>query len=130
MIIGLGNDICNQERIAQSLEKFGEKFAAKILVASEMDEWQAASDKVNYIAQKFAAKEAIYKAIAHSISPPPSWHDAMISHDDEGRPIVSLSNRCHNALQECVPSGKTVEYHLTLSDELPYIYAVCLVSVR
>ena len=130
MIIGLGNDICNQERIARSLEKFGDKFAAKILGAAEMDEWRLASDKVNYVAKKFAAKEAIYKATAHAISPPPSWHDATITHDDRGRPIVSLSIRCHNALQEYAPSGKTVDYHLTLSDELPYIYAVCLVSVR
>lgn len=130
MIIGIGNDICNETRIENAFERYGTRFINRILTASEIEEMAKRSSKVNYLAKHFAAKEAIYKAIAHAISPPPSWHDAEILHDKAGRPIVTLSNRCHNALSSLAEAGQEARYHLTLSDDHPYIFAVFIASVE
>ena len=130
MIIGIGNDICNEARVAKAYERHGMRFMERILTSAELSEMETRSHKVNYLAKHFAAKEAIYKAIAHKISPPPSWHDAEILHDEAGRPLVTLSNRCHNALSDLTTSGQSLSYHLSLSDDKPYIFAVFIASIQ
>ena len=129
MIIGIGNDICNEERIEKAYERHGPRFANLILTKAEIKEMEKRSKTSNYLAKHFAAKEAIYKAIAHAITPPPKWHDAEILHDDTGRPIVTLSNRCHKALLELAPHGQDVRYHLSLSDDTPFIFAIFIASI-
>ena len=130
MIIGIGNDICNETRIEQAFERHGERFINRILTPSEIEEMETRSSQVNYLAKHFAAKEAIYKAIAHKIMPPPSWNDAEILHTKAGRPIVTLSIRCHNALTSLAQSGQSVHYHLSLSDDTPYIFAIFIASIE
>ena len=126
MIIGIGNDICNMTRIAQAYERHGARFCAKILTAAEQDEMAQRGQKDAYLAKRFAAKEAIYKAIAHHISPPPSWHDACILNDAHGRPIVRLSKRCQAALDAAADAPITL--HLSLSDDDPFAFAICIAS--
>ena len=126
MIVGIGNDICNMTRIAQAYERHGARFCAKILTHAEQDEMAQRSQKDAYLAKRFAAKEAIYKAIAHHISPPPSWHDACILNDGQGRPIVRLSERCQTALDAVAPAPVTL--HLSLSDDDPFAFAICIAS--
>ncbi len=126
MILGLGNDVCNSDRIAKAYERHGARFCAKILTPAEQDEMQGRGQKTAYLAKRFAAKEAIYKAIAAHISPPPSWHDAEVLNDAAGKPIVTLSKRCQKALDET--AGASVILHLTLSDDTPFAFAVCIAS--
>ena len=92
MILGIGNDICNGARIKKAFERHGERFVAKILTDAEQAQMQSRSSDIAYLAKRFAAKEAIYKAISDHMSPPPSWHDAEILNDENGKPIVTLSD--------------------------------------
>ena len=126
MIVGLGNDICNIERIAKAIARHGARFCNKILTEGERAEMAERRQEAAYLAKRFAAKEAIYKAIAHHITPPPSWQDAEILNDASGRPIVALSARCQNALDEKI--GATVALSLSLSDDHPFAFAVCIAS--
>ena len=128
MILGVGNDICNIERIETAHQRHGLRFTAKILTPAECDEMAARGQKTAYLAKRFAAKEAIYKAIAHHIAPPPSWHDAWILNDAAGRPIVSLSQRCQSALDELAKAPVTIS--LSLSDDHPFAFAVCIASTN
>ena len=128
MILGIGNDICNMTRIAKAYERHGARFCAKILTDPEQEEMAQRGQKVAYLAKRFAAKEAIYKAIAHHISPPPSWHDAAVLNDAHGRPIVTLSERCQQALDKV--GNRTACVSLSLSDDAPFAFAVCIVSVK
>ena len=144
MIIGIGNDICNIERIKRVHRQFGVRFVKRILTKAEQIEMEKRSDKEAYLAKRFSAKEAIYKAIAAHISPPPSWHDAEILNDAHGKPIVSLSMRCNKALKDHVTSlyaqegyqeghqeeygESNIAYHLSLSDDAPFAFSVFLVS--
>ena len=126
MIVGLGNDICNIERIAKAFERHGTRFCEKILTDAERTQMTERGQNIAYLAKRFAAKEAIYKAIAHHITPPPSWQDAEILNDASGRPIVALSARCQNALDERF--GANVALSLSLSDDHPFAFAVCIAS--
>ena len=126
MIIGIGNDICNITRIAKAYERHGERFCQKILTDAEQGEMAQRGNGVAYLAKRFAAKEAIYKAIAHHITPAPSWHDASILNDAAGRPIVTLSQRCQQALDRA--ANAPVRLHLSLSDDDPFAFAVCIAS--
>ena len=126
MIYGIGNDICNIERIDKAYQRHGSRFTARILTQAETDEMSERGQKTAYLAKRFAAKEAIYKAIAHHIVPPPSWHDAEILNDAAGKPIVSLSKRCQSALDELAKAPVTIS--LSLSDDHPFAFAVCIAS--
>lgn len=124
MILGIGNDVCNGDRINRAYERHGARFCQKILTSAEQSEMANRGQKGGYLAKRFAAKEAIYKAIAHHISPPPSWHDAEILNDDAGRPIVSLSPRCQAILDGI--ANAPVRLSLSLSDDAPFAFAVCI----
>ena len=129
MIIGVGCDICNQTRIEKVATKYPERFIPKILTNAEMTQMQSRSDKMAFLAKRFAAKEAIYKAISAHISPPPSWHDAEILNNEAGQPLVTLSERCHNALGKLAGGNDhKIACHLSLSDDAPFVMAVFIVS--
>ena len=128
MILGLGNDICNSERIHKVFARHKERFTTRILTQNEQREFIKRNHDLAFLTNRFAAKEAIYKAIASHISPPPSWQDAEILNDAHGKPIVTLSQRCHQALIEAAQGPVYVQ--LSLSDEAPYAYAVCIVETK
>ena len=126
VIMGIGNDICNIERIEAAIARHGDRFVTKILTTAECDIYYAKSQGSAYLAKRFAAKEAIYKAIASHITPKPSWHDAEILNDADGQPIVTLSKRCQACLNE--KAGAPVQLSLSLSDDVPFAFAVCIAS--
>ncbi|MGC6517879.1 MAG: holo-ACP synthase [Candidatus Puniceispirillaceae bacterium] len=126
MIVGVGNDICNIDRIDKAYQRHGDKFAVKILTPAEQDIFARHPQKIAYLAKRFAAKEAIYKAIQAHIVPPPSWQDAEILNDEAGRPIVRLSTRCQQALDGYANAPVTLS--LSLSDDTPFAFAVCIAS--
>ena len=128
MILGLGNDICNSARIERIFARHGARFTNRILTAAELAQFNKRTSKIAYLTNRFAAKEAIYKAIASYMAPPPSWHDAEILNDAQGKPIVALSKRCDQAL-ECAANGP-VHVLLSLSDDAPYAFAVCIVETK
>ena len=128
MILGIGNDICNITRIEEAVARHGDKFYAKILTVREQSQCDARHSQTAYLAKRFAAKEAIYKAISQHVSPKPSWHDAEILNDADGKPIVTLSKRVQDALDEC--ANAPVMISLTLSDDAPFAFAVCIASTK
>ncbi len=70
MIYGIGTDIVESARIAQSLRRFGERFARRILTDSELQEYQASSKPILFLASRFAAKEALSKAMGTGLRHP------------------------------------------------------------
>ncbi len=108
MIIGIGTDIISLERIEYALEAFGSKFLQRILTVRERNyfiEIHNKENKIAYLAKRFAAKEAISKALGVGIGENLSFQDIEISNNDLGKPIVTLVNI------------EKVTVHLSLSDE-------------
>jgi holo-[acyl-carrier protein] synthase len=127
MIIGLGNDLVDIRRIEDSLERFGERFVAKVFTEAERAtaERRAGRARAGAYAKRFAAKEALVKALGkHGVG----WHDIEVTNDPEGRPVLSLSGGAAALLERRVPSGMAARLHLTLSDDYPLAQAVVIVE--
>lgn len=88
---GLGNDIIEIERVRQSIERHGQHFLNRLFSQAEQDYCYKFKDPVPHFAGRFAAKEAIAKALGTGFGAELSWHDLEILGDEHGKPIVHLT---------------------------------------
>ena len=113
MTIAIGTDIVEIQRIASALERQGHKFVQRILTESEIIEYQARGNSVAFLAKRFAAKEAIAKALGTGIGRGISFQHMVVSNNSEGAPQVELQA---NAAERLKQLGGT-NVLLSLSDE-------------
>tara|TARA_B110001454_G_scaffold18246_1_gene16695 strand:- start:40672 stop:41055 length:384 start_codon:yes stop_codon:yes gene_type:complete len=123
-IKGIGTDLLDQRRIAAVVERQGERFSQRILTAQELIVWVDRNRSVNYLAKRFAAKEAIAKALGTGIAKGVGFQQMMIASDDAGKPIVTLNG---NALARAKELGAE-QVMLSLSDEGDMILAFAILS--
>ena len=128
MIFGIGTDICDIRRIRASLERHGERFAAKILSDGELKTWQERSTRwpdrgVSYLATRFSAKEAFSKAIGIGMRMPMTWRSCEIAKAVSGKPEIVL----HGALKVWF-EAQQLTAHITLTDETDYAASFCVVE--
>ena len=128
MIYGIGTDVCDIRRIRASVERHGERFAAKILSAAELKTWQARSARwpargLRYLATRFSAKEAFSKAIGLGMRMPMTWRHCEISNAASGKPYIVL----HGALKDWCEQRK-LSIHITVTDETDYAASFCVVE--
>ena len=113
MIIGIGTDLCEIGRIQAALDRFGPRFAAKILVASELTRFARHRKPAAYLAKRFAAKEAFSKAMGTGIHFPVNWHNVWVENERFGRPVLRYSD----ALQGLMQQRGVARSHLSITDE-------------
>jgi holo-[acyl-carrier protein] synthase len=124
MTIAIGTDIVEIQRIASALERQGDKFVQRILTESEMAEYQARGNSVAFLAKRFAAKEAIAKALGTGIGRGISFQHMVVSNNAEGAPQVELQA---NAAERLKQLGGT-NVLLSLSDEKNYALAYVVIT--
>ena len=100
MILGIGIDIIEVARVHASVERFGERFLKRILLADEIAYCQAHKKPAPFIAARFAAKEAISKAFGTGIGAKLGWHDMEVKRRESGEPFVALHGNGEKLLQE------------------------------
>ncbi len=123
MIIGIGTDICDIRRIEQSIEKFGDRFKDKIFTEQERAYCESKSGAASYYAKRWAAKEAVAKALAGPRTKSLSWQDVEIVNKPSGRPSVNLYRGARRRMNSRTPDGFTGKIFLSLSDDYPYAQA-------
>jgi holo-[acyl-carrier-protein] synthase len=128
MIYGVGTDICDIRRIRSSLERHGERFAAKVLAEGELTTWKARSARwpergVRYLATRFSAKEAFSKAIGLGMRMPMTWRLCEIANLPSGAPVVVL----HGGLKTWF-EAQGLQAKVTLGDETDYAVSFCIVE--
>ena len=127
MIVGLGSDICNIERIAESYKRFGRHFVERCFGKKEQAEFPDESQTKQYaeaLAKRFAAKEAFAKALGTGFRSGLQWAEIEILHEDSGKPYFSLSG---SALRAVEKFGAT-KIWISLSDEYPFAQAVVILE--
>ena len=124
MIVGLGTDVVEIARIESTIERLGDKFIARILTPSEQEEYKTHSQGVRFLAKRFCAKEACAKALGTGIGRGVSWQHMKITHDEWGKPLLSLTEGAHARLQTL--AGERL--HLSLSDEQHYVVATVIID--
>ena len=113
MIYGIGTDILRIERIEQLYEKYGQALAERLLSRIELLEWRSVGNKTNFLAKRFAAKEAFAKAVHTGLRSPVTLHHISIAHDKLGRPEFVVES----PLQEWLRQQGIGRVHLSLSDD-------------
>ena len=113
MIYGVGTDVVEIARIEQALARFGERFAQRILCQPELARFRAHRLPANYLAKRFAAKEAFTKALGTGIHAPANWHGVWVRNLPSGKPVLEYSE----ALKELLRSRRVSASHLSLTDE-------------
>ena len=130
MILGVGTDICDIRRIRALVERHGERFARKTFTEIERAKCDARPDPVPCYAKRFAAKEAVAKALATDDSGALSWQDVEVINRLSGRPDVLLHGGAAERLRAITPDGHTAAIRLSLSDERDYAVAFAVVEAR
>ncbi len=130
MIYGIGTDICDVRRIRASVERHGERFAAKVLSDAELATWKARSARwpergLRYLATRFSAKEAFSKAIGLGMRMPMSWKLCEIANERSGKPVIVL----HGELKTWF-EAQDLQAYITVTDETDYAASFCVVETR
>jgi holo-[acyl-carrier protein] synthase len=113
MIYGVGTDIIEIPRIAAALERFGEKFARRILCEPELRRFATHRLPAAFLAKRFAAKEAFTKALGTGIHAPANWHGVWVSNLRSGKPTLQFTA----ALQAMLDARGVGHAHVSLTDE-------------
>jgi holo-[acyl-carrier protein] synthase len=129
MIIGIGNDLCNIERVQRSLDEFGERFEARVFTRGERAKAQGRLRKAETYAKRFAAKEACAKALGTGVPRRGvHWQHFDVVNLPSGAPTLALSGGAKARLEAITPSGHVARIHLTLTDDHPWAEAQVIIE--
>ncbi len=134
-ILGIGTDLCSIIRIHSVYQKHGNRFVNRILNPLEQEQHNRrygqlhtkTSDIGCFLAKRFAAKEAISKAMGTGIGAL-NWHDISILSDHAGAPRVHLSQNGMRLLNDRFPKLGSAEVYISLTDDYPYAQAFALIQ--
>jgi holo-[acyl-carrier protein] synthase len=119
VIYGIGTDIVRVTRLQVSLERYGERFAARILAQTELDAFRCSARQAHFLAKRFAAKEAMAKALGTGFRDGLSLRDITVSNDTLGKPELVFSS----CLEQRLQTVGVMQGHLSLSDEQEFAVA-------
>jgi holo-[acyl-carrier protein] synthase len=124
VILGIGTDLCDIGRIERALERFGERFAERILVASELERFHHRRKRAAYLAKRFAAKEAFSKALGTGIRFPVNWHNVWVENERSGKPTLKFSR----PLAALLKRRGIKSVYVSLTDEIGMACAFVIVE--
>lgn len=131
MILGIGTDLANIERIQGTLDRFGDRFRNRVF--TPLEQAKAASrphgEAATY-AKRWAAKEACSKALGTGLAMGISWIDMAVSNMRTGQPVMHLTGWAAERLAEMTPPGHEAIVHVTLTDDHPWAQAFVVIEAR
>ena len=131
MIIGLGSDLCNIERIQSSLDRFGERFELRVFTEIERAKAQRRQlTRAGTYAKRFAAKEAFSKAVGTGFRAGVFMKDIGVVNAKSGAPTLALTGGAALRLAALTPDGHEAIIHLTLTDDHPWAQAFVVIEAR
>ncbi len=131
MIVAIGSDLCNIERIQASLERWGEKFENRVFTEIEKAKGNSRPfTKAGTLAKRFAAKEAFSKAVGTGFKRGVFMKDIGVVNMRSGAPTLQLGGGAASRLAEITPEGHQAVIHLTLTDDHPWAQAFVVIEAR
>jgi holo-[acyl-carrier protein] synthase len=130
MIIGIGADCCDVERIAGAIERRGDRFLARLFTEAEQAAGAKRHEPAAYFARRFAAKEACAKALGSGITGRVGWHDVEVVNGPKGQPILRLTGGALRRAHRLMPKGHELALHVSLADDPPMALAFVIVEAR
>jgi holo-[acyl-carrier protein] synthase len=130
MILGIGTDLANIDRIAGTLERFGDRFRHRVFTPTEIAKAERRADTVGTYAKRWAAKEACSKALGTGLRMGISWRDMAVSNLRSGQPVMHLTGWAAERLAQMTPEGHEAVVHVTLTDDHPWAQAFVVIEAR
>jgi holo-[acyl-carrier protein] synthase len=131
MIVGIGSDLCNIERIENSLERFGERFLDRVFTDVEKAKAQSRPhSRAGTLAKRFAAKEAFSKAVGTGFKRGVHMKDIGVVNSPSGAPTLRLAGGAKARLDALAPEGHAIDIHLTMTDDYPWAQAFVILEAR
>ncbi|HAU13308.1 MAG: holo-ACP synthase [Pseudomonadales bacterium] len=124
MIVGIGTDIVTVSRMAENLERMGDRFARRLLTETEYKEYEKKHNGAAYLAKRFAAKEAAVKAMGTGFAEGITWKHVAVCNDDKGAPFLELSGPASDKAKVL----GVVRAHLSISDEKEHAVAFVILE--
>ena len=131
MIVGIGSDLCNIERIQNSLDRFGDRFLDRVF--TDVEKAKAASrphTRAGTLAKRFAAKEAFSKAVGTGFKRGVHMKDIGVVNLASGAPTLRLTGGAKARLDALAPEGHAIDIHLTMTDDHPWAQAFVILTAR
>jgi len=131
IVLGLGNDLCNIDRIRNSIDRFGDRFIRRIFTDAEIAKANRRElTRAATYAKRFAAKEACAKALGTGIRRGVFFRDMGVVNLPSGQPTLKLTGGAAERLAVMTPAGMVPDIHLTITDDDPWAQAVVLITAR
>ncbi|QHQ37504.1 holo-ACP synthase [Algicella marina] len=128
MILGIGTDLCNIDRISGTLERFGDRFRNRVFTEIEQRKAERRADTAGTYAKRWAAKEACSKALGTGLRMGISWKDMRVSNISTGQPRMEVTGWAAERLAEMTPPGYEAHIHVTLTDDHPWAQAFVIIE--
>ena len=131
MIVGLGSDLCNIQRIEKSLERFGDRFLDRVFTDLEQAKAKSRPHTIaGTLAKRFAAKEAFSKAVGTGFKRGVFMKDIGVVNLPSGAPTLQLTGGAKARLDALAPEGHAIDVHLTMTDDYPWAQAFVILTAR
>ena len=128
MILGIGTDLANIDRIAGTLDRFGDRFRNRVFTEVEQAKAERRADAAGTYAKRWAAKEACSKALGTGLRMGISWKDMAVSNLKSGQPRMELTGWAATRLADMTPEGHEAVIHVTLTDDHPWAQAFVVIE--
>jgi holo-[acyl-carrier protein] synthase len=130
VILGIGTDLANIERIAATLERFGDRFRNRVFTETEQAKAERRADTPGTYAKRWAAKEACSKALGTGLRMGIAWKDMRVSNLHIGQPVMEVTGWAKERLDALTPAGHEALIHVTLTDDHPWAQAFVVIEAR
>jgi holo-[acyl-carrier protein] synthase len=128
MILGVGTDMANIDRISGTLDRFGDRFRNRVFTKVEQHKAAQRKDVAGTYAKRWAAKEACSKALGTGLAMGISWKDMSVKNLHTGQPVMELTGWAAKRLAEMTPAGHKAVVHVSLTDDHPWAQAFVVID--
>ncbi len=130
MIIGIGSDIININRIESVINKYGNRFIKRVYSQVEIDKSESRANRIASYAKRFAAKEACSKALGTGFRKGVFMKDLSVVNLSSGKPTMKLTGGALERVKRISPDSLNIQIDLSITDEPPFAYALVIISYK
>ena len=130
MILGIGTDLANIDRIQGVLSRHGDRFRNRVFTETEQAKASRRKDEAGTYAKRWAAKEACSKALGTGLRMGIAWRDMSVSNLPSGQPVMEVTGWAKNRLDEITPDDHKAIVHVSLTDYHPWAQAYVVIEAR
>ncbi|MTH62875.1 holo-ACP synthase [Paracoccus shanxieyensis] len=128
MILGIGTDLCNIDRIAKVLDRHGDRFRKRVYTDTELALAARRMREAETLAKRWAAKEACSKALGTGLAMGIAWKDMAVRNLATGQPTMQLTGWAADRLAKMMPPGHRAHVHVTMTDDHPWAQAFVVIE--